>query len=479
MEPTKKIYKYAAGKDILHSAHNIGTTPGEDLFSPDMTSLGQYETDEEFERVWEEIHSGENDAYNEKLTAQSIRNDVQAILKQRSPQSKTRSHGGAFKKISAVLLSLAVFYCIAVFSNIPFIEKWRTIYIETAMTTKNHQWLATLFIPGNVIDRVVQNSSELEELQSGLSSHWNMAGFHPKDLYLPWEKEKRKFADIYSEIDQQSFNDFMDQHPDEFINEDKYLVIDKAGLKDQGTSIKTVHGDQVLAIDTENAISIIKVTGDGYVGTLAIIKDPSRVGLGLSQGFDRIGATVGDIAEYNDAVLAINASGFYDPNGKGDGGNAYGLVISDGELLKEALGYSFKAIGLDKNNRLNIGNYKSYSSLRDAAEFKPALIIDGEVLVTGSAGWGIQPRTAIGQTKKGEILLLIVDGRAPGYSIGCTVGELAQIMDRYGAYQACNLDGGSSSLMYYNGREISRPSAANKTKGRKVPNGFVVYNRTK
>ena len=383
------------------------------------------------------------------------------------------------KKVSVMILTIVILYCVAVFSNIPFIAKWRTIYIETAMTTKSHHWLATAFIPESVIDHVTQGSSKLEALQSGLSSHWNVASFHPKNLYLPWEKEKGKFSRIYSEIDQKSFNDYMNQHPNEFINENQYLVIDKAGLKDNGTAIKTVYGDQVLAIDTENAITIIKIKGDGYVGRLAIVKDPSRVGIGLSKNFDEKGATVGDITESNDAVLAINASGFYDPNGKGDGGNAYGLVISDGKILKKQLGYSFKTIGLDRENRLNIGNYKSLSPFRDAAEFKPALIVDGKVLVEGSAGWGIQPRTAIGQTKDGEILLLIVDGRAPGYSIGCTVGELVQIMGRYGAYEACNLDGGSSSLLYYNGREISRPSAADKNNGRKVPDGFVVYNRTK
>ncbi|MEG2857722.1 MAG: phosphodiester glycosidase family protein, partial [Clostridia bacterium] len=77
----------------------------------------------------------------------------------------------------------------------------------------------------------------------------------------------------------------------------------------------------------------------------------------------------------------------------------------------------------------------------------------------------------------GEVLMLIVDGRAPGYSIGCTLGDCADIMERYGAVQACNLDGGSSSIMYYNGREISRPSAANKVKGRAIPNGFMVFKK--
>ncbi|MDP4109611.1 MAG: phosphodiester glycosidase family protein [Bacillota bacterium] len=443
-------------------------------------SLFTDEPGEDFTRVWNEVHDGAGDVYSEKRTAEAVSREIADImgrLDTGKSNEKRRTGRGIVKKLCSLLIIFSALYCTAVFSDIPFLAKWRTIYIETAMTTKNHQWLATAFIPKFVIDRVTESSDEIQEQQYGISSHWGAGSFHERDLYHQWKKEKGKFAAFFSEIDQNSFNDFMKEHPDEFINEKKYLVIDKAGLNDGGTPIKTVFGDQVLAIDTENAITIIKVEGDGYVGRLAIVKDPSRVGLGLSRNFDERGATIGDIAEYNNAVLAINASGFYDPNGKGDGGNAYGLVISKGKILKKALGYSFKTIALDESNRLNVGNFKNLSKFRDAAEFKPALIIDGEVLVSGSAGWGIQPRSAIGQSKKGEILLLIVDGRAPGYSIGCTVGELASIMKRYGAYEACNLDGGSSSLMYYNGREISKPSAANKVNGRNVPNGFVVYGR--
>ena len=81
------------------------------------------------------------------------------------------------------------------------------------------------------------------------------------------------------------------------------------------------------------------------------------------------------------------------------------------------------------------------------------------------------------QTGDGQVLLLVVDGRQPGYSIGCTMGDLADIMERYGAEQACNLDGGSSSIMYYNGRKITRPSAGDKQNGRRLPNAFVVSAR--
>ena len=444
-----------------------------------MPASDHNEPDEQFKRIWEEIHTETANASNVELRNRNHEEsqDQQADndQKKRKPVKKHK----AIKKVFAFVLALAILYCATVYSNFSFIAKWRTIYIETAMGTMTHQWLATAFIPRSVIEKAMIGSSNLDQLQTGLSSNWSISAFRKKDLYLPWEKAKSKFSRIYSEIDQQSFNTYIDEHPDEIINEDQFLAIDKAGLRDNGTTIKTVYGDQVLAIDTENAISIIKIKGDGYVGRLAIVKDPSRVGVGTSENFGEKGAVIADIATHNDAVLAINASGFYDPSGHGNGGQVYGLVISAGKILNEASGGTYKTIGFDKSNKLNIGNYKSLTSFRDAVEFKPALIINGNILVNGSAGWGIQPRSAIGQTKNGEVLLLVIDGRAPGYSIGCTVGEVAQIMKRYGAFQTCNLDGGSSSLMYYNGREISKPSAANKTKGRSVSDGFVVYNKTK
>ena len=107
-------------------------------------------------------------------------------------------------------------------------------------------------------------------------------------------------------------------------------------------------------------------------------------------------------------------------------------------------------------------------------EFKPILVLDGKRAVEGSAGWGVQPRSAIGQTANGEVLLLIVDGRSPGYSIGATMEEIAELMLEYNVYQAINLDGGSSSVMYYNGRIITKPSAGDKANGRLLPDAFVV-----
>ena len=464
---------YAANR-----APGAAFTPAKERAGFDVIALTQHQTDEQFTRAWNRTFG----PAAHPRPAAALSGNQAVGLEPTTGYRPSGAHPGTYHKtVKRFLIGffmLILLYCIAVFSNIPFVAQWRTVYIETAMSTMNHRWLATAFIPGGVIDEVMLARSALEASQSDLASNWSISAYGKRELYAAWDKGKKKFSAIYGEIDEQSLQAYLKKHPDEFINAKGYLVIDKAGINDGGTGIRTVYGDEVLALDTENAITVVKVTGEGYVGRLAIVKDPARVGIGLSKDFGSRGALVADIAKYNHAVLAINANGFYDPSGQGNGGDAFGLVVSKGKIVNNSLGGPFKVIGFDYDNKLNIGPYDAETLLRDAAEFRPALIINGEIQVTGTAGWGIQPRSAIGQTQNGEVLFLVIDGRAPGYSIGCTLGEAAKILQRYGAYEACNLDGGSSSVMYYNGREISRPSAANKTNGRNVPNGFVVYSRT-
>lgn len=449
---------------------DIDFKPAYPVFDADDAGGAPQNPDPDFFEIWQSIRE-QKKSFSEKESDPGLTRPF-------APPRQAKRKKGKGKKVAFALLVCALLYVTAVFSDIPFIEKWRAIYIETAMGTLHHHWLATAFIPKGVIDQVMENASQLDESQSGASSDWKISPFSVKKLYQPWKKLKKDFPGLYPEIEKDSFLNYLDKEGEDSLLKDGYLVIDKAGLKDGGTPVKTQRGDQVLAIDTQNGISIVKITGEGYVARMAIVKDPSRVGIGVSKDLGKAGAVLAEMADYNDAVLAINASGFDDPGGHGNGGTVYGLVISGGKLLNKPAGGTYKTIALDTKNKLYIGSYPSSHSFRDGVEFKPVLILNGKKMVSGSAGWGIQPRSAVGQTKNGEILLLIVDGRAPGYSIGCTVGEMADIMADYGAVQACNLDGGSSSLLYYNGREISRPSAANKQIGRRIPDGFMVYKRS-
>ena len=111
---------------------------------------------------------------------------------------------------------------------------------------------------------------------------------------------------------------------------------------------------------------------------------------------------------------------------------------------------------------------------RQSVEFHPALIINGQNLVAGSGLSDQQPRTAIGQAQDGTVMMLVVDGRQL-HSFGISVERCGEIMESYGAYQASMMDGGSSSVMVYNGREITSPTTLSQNpEGRYLPDAFLV-----
>ena len=404
---------------------------------------------------------------------QKAKKQLKQARKARKKQKRTR-HGLRNGMIAAV--SLVIVYCILVFSHIPFIEKWRTIYIETAMGTMNHQWLATLFLPQSVIDDVMNGRLVLELQQEDDNSTWQAeADFDdPQDAMDTWSDIQDQFSEAYAEIDQQSFAAFMKKHrKDEMLDEDGYLLIDAADYDEKDTGITTIYGDPVCAIDTRNGIVIVTLRGDGYSGRMAIVKNPGQVKLAVSRTLGSSGSYLKDMCRQNNAILGINASGFSDPEGSGNGGEAFGMIMTDGTACRPDLDTTMKIISIDTANRLNVTNTLP-AGARDAMQFSPALIINGRQLISGSSGWGLQPRSVIGQTAEGQILMAVIDGRQPGYSIGITLGDLTDILYRYGAYQASNLDGGSSAVMYYRGRDITRSSAVTPEKGRHIPNAWIV-----
>lgn len=410
--------------------------------------------------------------------------EQETVPQQIQPEQKTKKAKKPRRKrvlrgLAAAAASLILLYCVLVFSHIPFIEKWRTIYIETAMGTMTHQWLATAFLPQSLIDEVMNSRTTLELQQEEINSSWDAqedtSFAEDADSAIDtWAGIRTRFYREYPEIDEASFEKYLETHEiEELLDEDGYLLIDQADYNDKDTGIKTIYGDTVCAVDTRNGIIIVTLEGDGYEGRMAIVKNPGQVRLTASKTLGTSGSYLEDMCEENDAVLGINASGFSDPNGTGNGGNVFGLVYANNFPVYSKLDAKMKVISMSYSNRLNITNSLP-NDARDAMQFSPALVVNGEQLISGSSGWGLQPRSVIGQTKDGAVLLAIVDGRQPGYSIGITLGDLTDILYQYGAYQACNLDGGSSAVMYYRGRNITHSSAATPDKGRHIPNAWIV-----
>lgn len=365
---------------------------------------------------------------------------------------------------SIIVLLWICMYLTVVYSNIPLIAKWRTIYIETAMTTNSHQWLATLFFPQSVIDKVMDKRSKDLDAQIGLDGNWEDVSESP---------EAAGFFSIYWELDTESVRSYLKKHPE--LYENGYGSIRIVDF-DKKLGLKTVKDDTVLVVDTAHDLIILGVEGEGYQGKLAIIKDASRVDLAKSTALGSYGQEIDSFCETNDAILGINASGFKDVDGEGTGGQVKGCLVIDGVDYHKTKGdITWKFFGLQEDNRMYITDYSAgiESKYRWAMEFFPALIVNGESVVDGTYGMGIQPRSTIGQTKNGDMLLLVVDGRQVGYSLGCTVADCTDIMLRYDAYQGMNLDGGSSSVMWYDGNFITS-SCSVTGRGRYMPDAIVV-----
>ena len=206
---------------------------------------------------------------------------------------------------------------------------------------------------------------------------------------------------------------------------------------------------------------LVDVSGSTFRGKLLKIKDPSRVYVGISgqYGPEYEGKKVLDmVAEYG-ALAAINAGGFEDLNGVGNGGTPLGMVVSQGELRWGMMDTSYDIIGFDSNNILHVGTMTGQQAMdlgiRDAVCFGPVLIVNGKpVNEEKDLGGGFNPRSAIGQTSDGTVHLLVIDGRQAN-SLGATYDDIIDIMLKNGAVNAANLDGGSSSHMIYEGEIIT------------------------
>lgn len=212
----------------------------------------------------------------------------------------------------------------------------------------------------------------------------------------------------------------------------------------------------------------------GYTGYMITILDPRRVFVGMPDYYGGSGCSLEQYIKKYDALGGINGGGFYDPDGSGLGGSPEGLTIIDGVCYNE--GYSASSFaGFDKDGVLWVGYY-SYAdavnlNIVNGVSFTPILVMNGEAMDTSFLVTGVNPRTAIGQRADGAVLMLVVDGRQ-AHSMGCTYQDLAEVMLEHGAVNAINMDGGSSSSMWYNGEYVNKSSSGSGF-SRNLPNAFL------
>lgn len=376
------------------------------------------------------------------------------------------------------MICLTVVYPFLLYTPNAFVTRWREWYIETAMGTMTHQWLATAFIPHDIIEEVMSKRYLLNQRQVDVASSWLGTDEEEEQASTPEER----FYQTFSELDRDRFEAFLRDNPeyiaDGYENININLIKDPED-KNYNTGIKTKQGDTVLAVNAEHGILIAEIVGEDslgmeYAGKVALCKQPENIIVGTCRGLYEYGSYVSEMVSDYNAILGINASGFDDYEGNGTGGLPYGFLKSEGKTLQPAVGDTWKIIGFDEDDHLQIGAFSDTSNLRDAVEFHPALIINGENLVAGSGLNDQQPRTAIGQAQDGTVIMLVIDGRQL-HSFGISIERCGEIMERYGAYQASMLDGGSSSVMVYDGREITSPTTLSQNpEGRYLPDAFLV-----
>jgi exopolysaccharide biosynthesis protein len=226
-----------------------------------------------------------------------------------------------------------------------------------------------------------------------------------------------------------------------------------------------------------SAPKLLDISKDGYKAYLLEIPDASKVFLGISSLLGTRGEKISTLTKANEAYGGINASGFVDSGGKGMGAKPTGLIIKNGKILyQDNTVKKYSVVGFNNSNILVVGKYTSNQlpslGLRDAVDFHPFLIINNEpTIVLGNGGWGSGPRTAIGQRADGTVLMVVIDGRQLS-SRGASMKQLQQIMLEHGAVNAANLDGGSSTVLYFQDKIVNSPCSP--YGDRYLPDAFLV-----
>lgn len=246
---------------------------------------------------------------------------------------------------------------------------------------------------------------------------------------------------------------------------------------DHGLSVAQVINRTKVISDSSSGITIEDIKGASFKGKVMLIKDPKRVKLAVTKEIGVTGERVSDLVKNFGAIAGINAGGFYDPNGKGNGAFPDGLTMHDGQMVHNNVGdKAVNIVGFNDQGKLVLGNMTAKQlvekNMREVVTFEPNLIVEGKPVVKGDGGWGIAPRTGIGQMADGTVIFVVIDGRQPTWSIGANLRDLMQVFEDYHAVNAVNLDGGSSSELVYNGKVMNK--LWNIFGERYIPTAFVV-----
>ncbi len=323
--------------------------------------------------------------------------------------------------ITVVILDVLVF--LGFFITYGPISYFRNLLITTAMTTRTHQYLAYIFYNDSIIDQVMK-----ENVVNNFNETTNTS-----EIKFNNNTEITDYA-----------NEFEEQVLKRNEGNDLYKVFTTKYKKN------TIH--------------------------MLVVYDPSRLTMVLSSRNARGGQMMTSIAKENEAIAAVNASG-YSRNRSTGALIPVGVVISNGKITA-GTGTTNQLIGFNEDNVLVLtyddAETAIKNGMRDAMSFGPFLIMNGEKAeMKGDGGWGYAPRTAIAQRKDGIVLFAVSDGRGKG-SPGLSMVQLADFLYQYGAYNAANLDGGGSSMLVVDNKLVNDPGGYTYTGQRYVCNAWIL-----
>ena len=307
-------------------------------------------------------------------------------------------------KIIRIILSvIATIYvlcaCTCLFLLYGPYDKFRSWLISTSMSTMNHQYICKWFYSDKEINKVLKGNYILEVNEETDTSLINL-------------KKDDNYANEYEK--------------------------------------------QILKRKKNAKYKIIKLTVNDQKAWLVAVYDPSMVKVGVSSMVGKKGQYVTKMASNYKALLATNGGGFDNAPGDTTGGWPTGVtisnkkVVSDNNYLTAVQGGGF--IGMTDDNKLILVKQPTAKkvlsmNVRDGVSWGPFLIVNGKKsFIKGNGGWGYAARTAIGQRSDGIILLLVVDSNSTRTK-GAGMTDLTEIMSNYGAVNAANLDGGTSSVL--------------------------------
>ena len=356
---------------------------------------------------------------------EEAKNQVKNRNRRKKEKKKKESKFSKFTLFVFAIDFFVILFFIIVYTPV---VHFKTFWIPTAMTTMNHKYLAYTLYSESTVNKVmsenyIEQSSEevnLDDITIGGNGNKNYSSKYEKELF-----EKDPDNDVYK---------------------------------------------------------IIRLEEDNFKGYLTVVYDPSDIELATPKYIGKQGASVAKLCRDNKGLVGINGGGFEDLDGWGNGSTPYGSIIKDGKLVWTHSGGDGGLIGFTSDHKMFLTSLSPQEAIskgmKDAVEFGPFLIVNGKsAKIHGDGGWGIAPRTIIAQRKDGVVLFLVIEGRLPGYSIGATMNESIDILKRYKAYNAANLDGGASSTMAVNGKLYNRPSAGGEYGGRSVSNAWIVTNK--